>query len=486
MSLSKKLKSIIKGNPEPSKFGSDASDAWSAKYNVNESGSLNTYLSARGINPKFLSRDAKISHAKSTQFAKWKRDHQFEEVETISEDAMLDTYLKSRGMNPQFITKDKKISIAKSSAFLTWKMHHMQTEGMSLQHTPTELRKHALNKAKHMNKIVTTDGLHKEEVDKLDTITFDIPLLIRVLEYAREDAKTDMDLHKVTEKLISIRDKGTLTMADYDFIVKLKEEYELSEGAFKRIATDREEDARLKKMSALDKFRADASAREKKHNEIEKKQSKDGSGMSAAIDRLEKHLNKEETEQIDELKKSTVKSWLGKQQVVPPKKPGMDKKAHNQRIKTRSKSWDSALDRLTGRKPTSEDIYQDSQAATQTNFDGANSPDDCTCDKKKEMSKSARIIKSLYKKFNVKEELYDHEKEDKSVATYGKKPKTVKADVTNNGDTAPQAAAVLKGGKTLTGQTRDTLEIDPLMRKPLRPDQKQADTKEINKKNKAI
>jgi hypothetical protein len=82
----------------------------------------------------------------------------------------------------------------------------------------------------------------------------------------------------------------------------------------------------------------------------------------------------------------------------------------------------------------------------------------------------------------MKEELYDHEKEDKSVATYGKKPKTVKADVTNNGDTAPQAAAVLKGGKTLTGQTRDTLEIDPLMRKPLRPDQKEADKKEINNK----
>jgi hypothetical protein len=34
------------------------------------------------------------------------------------------------------------------------------------------------------------------------------------------------------------------------------------------------------------------------------------------------------------------------------------------------------------------------------------------------------------------------------------------------GDKEPQAAAVLTGGKTLTGQDRDTLEIDPLMRKP--------------------
>jgi len=48
------------------------------------------------------------------------------------------------------------------------------------------------------------------------------------------------------------------------------------------------------KMTALEKFRKAAAEREKKHAEIEKKQSKDGSGMTAAIDRLEKHVNKEE------------------------------------------------------------------------------------------------------------------------------------------------------------------------------------------------
>jgi hypothetical protein len=38
------------------------------------------------------------------------------------------------------------------------------------------------------------------------------------------------------------------------------------------------------------------------------------------------------------------------------------------------------------------------------------------------------------------------------------------------GDDDNQAAMVLKGGTTLTGQTRDTLEIDPIMRKPIKPD----------------
>ena len=54
-----------------------------------------------------------------------------------------------------------------------------------------------------------------------DKVTVDIPLFIRLLEYAREDAKTDMDLHKVTENIIALSETGkTLTMAQYDAIVK--------------------------------------------------------------------------------------------------------------------------------------------------------------------------------------------------------------------------------------------------------------------------
>lgn len=60
------------------------------------------------------------------------------------------------------------------------------------------------------------------EADKKDTIIMDIPLMIRVLELAREDIKTDMDLHRVVERLIHIRNKGVLTMDDYDFIAHIK------------------------------------------------------------------------------------------------------------------------------------------------------------------------------------------------------------------------------------------------------------------------
>ena len=53
-----------------------------------------------------------------------------------------------------------------------------------------------------------------------DKITVDVPLFIRLLEYAREDAKTDVDLHNVAEKAVMLSENGaTLTMANYNAIV---------------------------------------------------------------------------------------------------------------------------------------------------------------------------------------------------------------------------------------------------------------------------
>ena len=54
-----------------------------------------------------------------------------------------------------------------------------------------------------------------------DKLTLDVPLFIRLLEYAKEDAKTDVDLHKATENALALSETGkTLTIADYDTIVK--------------------------------------------------------------------------------------------------------------------------------------------------------------------------------------------------------------------------------------------------------------------------
>lgn len=64
----------------------------------------------------------------------------------------------------------------------------------------------------------------------VDTITMDVPLMIRIMEYAREDAQTDMDLHDVAEQLIKLGASGqTLTMQDYNSVVGQQTENKIFE-----------------------------------------------------------------------------------------------------------------------------------------------------------------------------------------------------------------------------------------------------------------
>ena len=66
--------------------------------------------------------------------------------------------------------------------------------------------------------------LEDEVENPMDVVKMDVPLFIRLLEYAREDAKTDMDLHNLTEKAIAASAEGKiLTMDDYSFLVPEKE-----------------------------------------------------------------------------------------------------------------------------------------------------------------------------------------------------------------------------------------------------------------------
>ena len=67
-----------------------------------------------------------------------------------------------------------------------------------------------------------------EETDAVDTITMDVPLFIRMLEYAREDASADVDLHDVAENAVSLnKQQDILSMDDYDAL--LPSDAELSE-----------------------------------------------------------------------------------------------------------------------------------------------------------------------------------------------------------------------------------------------------------------
>lgn len=59
----------------------------------------------------------------------------------------------------------------------------------------------------------------------IDVLTMDIPLFLRLLEYAKEDAKTDLDLHYVTENALKcMQGKDKLTMDCYDNILPSEEQ----------------------------------------------------------------------------------------------------------------------------------------------------------------------------------------------------------------------------------------------------------------------
>ena len=62
-------------------------------------------------------------------------------------------------------------------------------------------------------------------------------------------------------------------------------------------------------------------------------------------------------------------------------------------------------------------------------------------EQRKKNMKSARIIKSIYKKKGKNESMYDWEKDDK-----------------------PNAKITLQGGTTMTGKPRDTVEIEPVLK----------------------
>ena len=449
MSKAQTLKSIVKkdGVEKPS-FGTNPLDPWSAKANLAEDAALKQYLTSRGINPKYVTKNQMVAHSKMGQFLKWKRDHNMAEA-----------------------------------------------------------------------------------VDKKDTITFDIPLLIRVLEFTREDLKSDINLHKMVERLLNIRGRGTLTMNEYGKIVKeevaeeeVEQIIEITTTGYHKAAVKSRMDAAVKVASSMGKDKAAKTKLDARNKGLKRLSDRTSTEMAKAnsgpqkprevktptdaeqrgygqgrymgdsvehdeslieaqsaavrfqraLENAKKKREEEERRNAENAKRALTPKPV--QEVAPPGFEGTVKamKKHKDIDNPFALAWSMKNKGYKSHKKADgtqkNENYQDPQAATSMPGDCANSPDDVAPkDKNKkliQMSKSARIIKNLYKKKGMKEETYDHEKEDKSVASYGKKPKMqqVSTDLEE-----PKAAAVLTGGTTLTGEKRDTIEIDPMMkmRKPI-------------------
>lgn len=57
-----------------------------------------------------------------------------------------------------------------------------------------------------------------EGVQGIDAIMITVPLMIRCMEYAREDAKSDIDLHLAMEKMLQVaKTKGSRPLDSKDY-----------------------------------------------------------------------------------------------------------------------------------------------------------------------------------------------------------------------------------------------------------------------------
>jgi hypothetical protein len=445
----------------------------------------------------------------------------------------------------------------------------------------------------------------KEAVDAKDTVTMDIPLLIRVLEYAREDAKTDMDLHKVVENLINMRGDGALSMEMYNKIVAIKEAIEESDSTYGKRADallakshsahragDKETGSRAHKLflKARDKnwakpevekevIRRQGASIAKDYQDQEKRrgvgnvrdhvevigtvveadEAKYGEKYQAAVKRvgqkaaqkpvdmkslaarmqasyakdkkplkelkkqddnqeLDAHITREEVEELSELSKGTLKSYIskrgetihadkadsnvarnraadleyrGKQAQADTNHDEADRlhqsarkgatnvtkaaikvaKKTNEEVEQleelnrdtlhsyekKSQADSDKQHEIIGKSIMTGDAKTGNAAATKakSRYQGLMRANKRLAKEeveqieeastlKQQSMKSARMIKSLYKK-KLKESTYDWEKDDK-----GGKKTTAKITV--------------KGGTTMTGKPRDTVEIEPILK----------------------
>jgi len=404
MSKAEILKSVVKKVAPKATYGTDPTNPWSMKANINEDRYLDQFLSTRGINPKFVTKNIKVAHSKSNEYLNWRRSH------------------------------------------------------------------------------VT------EETDKKDMVCFDIPLLIRVLEFTREDMSSDIELHNMVERLINMRETYPLTMTEYDTITqKLVKENHIAIAMGNML--DDESGMVLNQIEELE--RGCAMIRSYIGKDYEKQlpawvQAK----ITLATDYMStvgnylvsknEKVNEEtlEGEQLYELSKGTLNNFIKKSKKtykdVSNERKGnrlrnVLKAASKSDAKVNEETFDeskmSAAMRLANALGREKAKSTASDKRAKEMMDKIKQDVKAKSEKppiKEDMMKSARIIKSIYKKKNMKEEMYDHEKDDKGSQSYGKPPKVGKSKA--EGEDKTQAAAILKGGTTLTGQGRDTIEIDPMMR----------------------
>lgn len=130
-------------------------------------------------------------------------------------------FIKKYKGNAEQVMIGRAIKTAKNMVMKEQKQRIKEMVKSSLANGPVE----EINSVEYVQNRKPVD-----EKNPIDTVRMDIPLLIRVMEFAKEDAKTDMDLHAAAENMIELSKKDrVLNMDDYNSIVSPDEKNQINE-----------------------------------------------------------------------------------------------------------------------------------------------------------------------------------------------------------------------------------------------------------------
>ena len=455
----KSKKSVIKDVIKPTSISpkssfTDPNDPWSAKANVAEnitskrSDLLKQFYKSKGWNVNYISKNKRVSQSKTRDYDKWKRDHGIYEDDQIDEvsNELLGRYKTAAGSQASALDKaGGKENIQKAN-----KRFSGIVKATKKQFANDDKKQGVME----MDKSQTPpgrDGPPRPGPDKV----------------AKPISAKKFKNHALSIFQKSLSRPAWQTMPNIDKKKNVKEAKDAGEYDYEGAMAKTQLQTICRNAEALKDMLDDD---ENLPEWVQAKITKAEDYITTSLDYLKSTDELEEEFSLDEAlsKNSTAYNWI--HDFVHSDNPKFDGKSKAQRMQMALAAYYA----MQKRSRTKNEGVGDPQAATQSPADGANGGEELAPPKKS----IKKVVKEFYSTSRqVQEDLYDWEKDDKAAKPYGKKPTTQKIDGVNNiGDDKPNARLILKGGKTLTGEPRDTVELDPMMKNRSKmPDYKSMD-----------
>ena len=447
----KSKRSVIKDVIKPTSISprssfTDPNEPWSAKANVAEnitstrSELLKKFYKSRGWNVNYISKNKKVSQSKMGDYDKWKRDHGIYEEDQIDE------------VSNELLGRYKTAAGSQASALdAAGGKENIQRANKRFSGIVKATKKQFANDDKkqgvmEMDKSQTPPGRDGGPVSGPDKYVKPITAK-KFKNHALSILQKSLQAKDKKKDMKEAKDAG-----EYDY------EGAMAKTQLQTICRNAED---LKNMLDDD---------ENLPEWVQAKITKAEDYITTSLDYLKSTDELEESISLDEVLSKNAKAYDWIHDFVHSDNPKFDGKSKAQRMQMALAAYYASQKRS---RTKNEDVG-DPQAATQSPSDGANGGEEVAPPKKS----IKRVVKELYSSSRqVQENLYDWEKDDKVAKPYGKKPTVQKMDGVNNvGDDKPDAKLILKGGKTLTGEPRDTVEIDPMMKNRSKmPDYKSMD-----------